>query len=195
VAKQNEITFQKYLKTAFEKRCAKNASYSLRAFARDLNVPVANLSKALNGTRGFSEKTLDQISKKLSLSSDENLFLKSLCKKEFSKSKKAKADAIDKLKQAFLYQVQLTDEKVSLVSDWYHLAIMALIDTRDFNSDHNWIAERLGLHKKVVDQAIERLLAIEALKIENDSYISTGHFFVDPKGIPSRAVREFHHQY
>lgn len=194
MAKQREITFQKYLKNAFEKRCLKNPSYSLRAFARDLDVPAANLSNALNGTRGFSQETIEKISRKLSLSYEETQFLKSLCLKDFSKSKKNKEDAVQKIKEAFLYQVQLSDQKVNLISDWYHLAIMALLDTKDFDSDHEWIAERLGLHRKVIDQAIERLISIDAIKKVNGLYQTTGHFFVDPKDIPSRAVREFHRQ-
>ena len=192
--KNSEMTFQRYLSNAFEKRCLKNPSYSLRAFARDLGVPPTNLSNALNGTRGFSEKTLDQMSKKLSLNSEEAQLLKALSQREFSKSKKIKSEAIEKIKSALLYQLKLADEKLSLISDWYHLAIMALTETKDFHSDHAWIAERLGLHIKIVDQAMERLLAVGALKKENGHYISIGNFFIDPKGIPSRSVRDFHHQ-
>lgn len=190
----HQLTFEKYLTNIFEKRCHKNASYSLRAFARDLGIPSANLSRALSGTRGFSKNTLKQISTRLSLSEPERHLLETLCEKQFGKSKKLKERAEVKLKQALLYQVKIADEKVSLISDWYHMAILALMDSNSFKSDTKWISEQLNIHEKVVDSAMERLISVGAIKKENNKLISTGNLFVDPRGVPSSAVKEFHHQ-
>ena len=189
-----ELTFEKYLTSIFEKRCQRNQSYSLRAFARDLGIPSANLSRAISGSRGFSKITLKQISTRLALSEQERQLLESLCEKQFGKSKKTKIDAEIKLKQVLLYQLKIADEKVSLISDWYHMAILALIDSNSFKSDFKWIGEELNLHEKVVVQAIDRLISVGAIKKENEQFISTGNLFVDPRGIPSAAVKDFHHQ-
>lgn len=190
----HQLTFEKYLTHIFEKRCQKNSSYSLRAFARDLGIPSANLSRAMSGARGFSKVTLKQISTRLALSEQERHLLESLCEKQFGKSKKSKEEADVKLKQALLYQVKIADEKVSLISDWYHMAILALMDLNTFKSDTTWISEQLNIHEKVVDLAIERLTTVGAIKKENGKLISTGNLFVDPRGVPSSAVKEFHHQ-
>lgn len=189
-----QLTFEKYLTHIFEKRCQKNTSYSLRAFARDLGIPSANLSRALSGARGFSKDTLKQISTRLALSEQERQLLESLCEKQFGKSKKSKEEAEVKLKQALLYQVKIANEKVSLISDWYHMAILALMDSNSFKSDIKWIAEQLNIHEKVVEVAIERLVSVGAINKENGKLISTGNLFVDPRGVPSSAVKEFHHQ-
>lgn len=166
----------------------------MRAFARDLGVPSANLSNAMNGTRGFSEMTLEKMAKKLSLNLEEKKFFKWLCEKDFSRSKKVKGEAEIKVREALIYESQMTASKAALVSDWYHLAILALSETKDFQSSPEWIAERLGLHSKVVEQAIERLIEADAMKMDGAHYVSTGHFFVDPKGVASKSVREFHSQ-
>lgn len=192
--KTNNINFQKYLRDAFERRCLKNPHYSMRAFARDLGVPSANLSNAMNGKRGFSAETLEKMAKKLSLNLEEKKFFKWLCEKDFSRSKKVKEDAEVKVHETLMYESHMTSEKAALVSDWYHLAILALSETKDFQSKPDWIAERLGLHVTVVEQALARLVEANALKIQGKKFVSTGNFFVDPKGIPSRSVREFHSQ-
>lgn len=191
---ETTLTFEKYLNSIFERRYQKNSSYSLRAFARDMGIPSANLSRALNGSRGFSKKTLEQVSKKLELNKEESSLLELLCEKQFSKSTKSKQDAALKLKQALLYQYQIANDKVSLISDWYHMAILAMMDSNHFQSDYTWIASQLGVHAKVAEQAVERLISVGAIRKEQDQLVSTGNLFVDPKGIPSTAVKDFHHQ-
>lgn len=190
----SHITFEHFLNTSFEKRCQRNANYSLRAFARDLGVSSSNLSKAMKGVRGFSKATLEHISSRLGLNKEEAQFFISLCEKKFGKSKKSKVEATEKLKQALLYNVKIADDKVALISDWYHMAVLALMDTYDFQSDTKWIADQLLIHEKVAQKAIERLISLGAVKEQDGKYISTGNLYIDPQGIPSSAVKEFHHQ-
>ena len=148
----------------------------------------------MGGQRGFSPKTLDSIGKRLSLNNSELALLQALCAKQFSRSKKVKEAAAVQIKSARLYQVHIADKNVGLISDWYHIAILALMDSNEFESDVKWIAERLNIHEKVAEQAIERLIAVGAIQKQNENLISTGNLFVDPKDIPSSAVKEFHHQ-
>lgn len=96
--------------------------------------PLQCIRLCFSGARGFSKDTLKQISTRLALSEPERQLLESLCEKQFGKSKKSKEEAEVKLKQALLYQVKIADEKVSLISDWYHMAILALMDSNSFKS-------------------------------------------------------------
>lgn len=189
-----QITFEKILNTSFEKRLKKNPSYSLRAFARDIGVTSSNLSKAMNGQRGFAKDTLQTMSIRLGLNTEETQLFKSLCESKFAKSKKAKQEAAEKLKQALLYNVKIADDKVALISDWYHMAILALMCTSGFKSNIKWIADRLLIHEKIATQAVERLMSLGVVSEVNGQWETTGNLFVDPKGIPSAAVKEFHHQ-
>lgn len=191
---QQQITFEKFLTASFEKRTKKNPSYSLRAFARDIGVTSSNLSKAMNGSRGFSKETLQIISQRLALNHEEAHLFKSLCESKFAKSKKARSEAAEKLKQALLYNIKIADDKVALISDWHHMAILALMCASDFKSDIGWISDRLLIHEKVTQQAIERLISLGMVQNVQGQFKTTGNLFIDPKGIPSSAVKEFHHQ-
>lgn len=192
--KTSELSFSRYISQQFEMRSKRNPQYSLRAFARDMHISAGNLSKAMNGKRGFSKATLEMIAKRLELNAEEKNLLISLCEKSFAKSKSTKEKAQDRLKQVLKNQSQIALDKVSLIADWYHMGILALADCANFQSKLYWIAGRLGLHEKVALQAIERLLLLKALTKKGDQIRPTGALFIDPKGIPSAAVREFHHQ-
>ena len=58
------------LKQELSSRQAKNPQYSLRAFARFLNVDPSYLSKVLHGSRCFSDKTCQEILAKLRASEE-----------------------------------------------------------------------------------------------------------------------------
>ena len=60
--------YQKYLKDEFERRKQRNSSYSLRAYARDLELPSSKLSQYLTGDCGISGKKAGEIARKLVLS-------------------------------------------------------------------------------------------------------------------------------
>ena len=62
-------------------------------------------------------------------------------------------------------------------------------------SDINWIAETLGITQIETSIAIERLIKLDLLECNSiGQYNLTGHVYVDPKGTPSQALRQFHRQ-
>ncbi len=64
------------LRLELERRKLRNAAYSVRAFARDLDLSVAFLSQILAGHRNLSEKRAHQVSLKLGLlGKNKELFL------------------------------------------------------------------------------------------------------------------------
>lgn len=189
-----QLNLKKYLRTTFEARCQRNARYSLRSFARDLGVSASNISRVMNGKRGFSNKTLEKISNRLALNESESELMLLLSKKQFGKSKKSKDEASLKLKKALIYQVKMTDDKFAVIADWYHLALLALMDRPDYQSNIKWMAQQLSLHDKIVEQALERLIDAGAVKKSKEGWTSTGNLFIDPKNIPSSAAKTFHQQ-
>jgi len=58
--------------------------------------------------------------------------------------------------------VKLEEDQLKVIGDWYHYAILALLDTEDFSNDPAWLAARLGLSKAEASLALDRL---ERLKI------------------------------
>ena len=60
-------TFGAVLRAELTHRCARNPSYSLRAFARTLDVDHATLSQILRGRRALTRETIVQLGQRLGL--------------------------------------------------------------------------------------------------------------------------------
>lgn len=183
-----------FLYSYFNKRVVNNRNYSIRAFARDMLVSPANLSKVLRGQRGFSHKTLTIVARKLQLNESEAQLLRDLTDSQFAKSVIKKNQAKKRLLTSHFVQLQIEREKVELISNWQHLALLSLLEVKGFRSDLDWMAGQLKLTKRTVKEALQNLINVGAVKVENGIYKSRGYLFVDPKGIPSEAVKEFHRQ-
>lgn len=150
---RTEISLRDLLKTELVRRCEKNPSYSLRSFAKSLELSPAFVSKLLKGDRAFTEKTIHLLSEKLALAPDQvQRFKKNL------KSKKWEAAAKD------IGYRQIGLDQFQLISDWYHFAILELVTVRNFKSDPAWIAEQLGISSYQASDALDRLLRLNYLK-------------------------------
>ncbi len=60
-------TFAAVLRAELTRRCARNPSYSLRAFARALDVDHATLSQLLRGRRSLTREVIEQLGERLRL--------------------------------------------------------------------------------------------------------------------------------
>lgn len=60
-----------FLQDEFERRRARNARYSLRAFARALDIDHATLSQMMRGQRQISDRTLEKFARQLGMAKSE----------------------------------------------------------------------------------------------------------------------------
>ncbi|MEW6057203.1 MAG: TIGR02147 family protein [Bdellovibrionota bacterium] len=187
------IGFKSFLQKQFEDRCSRNASYSLRAFARDLKLSPAGVSQILNGKQGVSPQTAETIARRLGLSSHECDYLVDLASSEFARSRKSKEAAIHRLRVRKPVP-PITLEVFKAISEWHHLALLELTMLKGFKSDAGWIARKLGISKKTVSLAIERLKMLGFLKEQDGKLIQTTEYMATPSGVPSTAIRGFHQQ-
>ncbi len=139
--------FRRFLQTELLRRCRKNPKYSLRAFAKTLQVYHATLSALLAGRRPFSAQTVRKLSAKLGLDSQ-------LTDKFLNEKSSEQED----------YRI-LTLDIFLATSEWYHDAILELTHVKGFKPRHEWIARRLGLTSDEVSLAVERLVRLELLQI------------------------------
>ncbi len=137
------------LRKEFVRRCKSNSAYSLRAFAKFLSVDQSLLSKVMSGQRSISESVGEKIASKL----------------------KIRPSRLLQSYEANLTYHQLIDDEVSLLADWSHFAILELAKTKNFKLDYKWMADRLSLHTKEVEDALERLVRMGFVAIENKSLI------------------------
>lgn len=59
--------FRQYLREELARRCQKNTQFSLRGFARMLEIEPSSLSKLLNGKRRITEAMLQRLAQKLQI--------------------------------------------------------------------------------------------------------------------------------
>ena len=129
----------------------RNTSYSQRAFAQKLGVSSGALSEIMKGKRSMSPRLKKKISAVLQLSPNEQI--------DFFDE-----DLPGNLKPVRHEYFRLSVDQFHLISDWWHFAILNLVKTKGFKSDHKWIAERLGLSTKIISEAWDRLFRIGHLK-------------------------------
>lgn len=187
--------YQKYLKDEFERRKQRNSSCSLRAYARDLEIPSSKLSQYFSGDCGISAKKASEIARKLHLGPlEEELFV---CSAEASHARDALSRDLAQTKLKKLLENVFSNvnmEKFNLIRDWYHLAILELTEVDDFQSNLEWIAGALGVDVTKVTEAVQRLERLELLDSSNERWVQTLKDFETPQDISSRAIRDYHRQ-
>lgn len=183
------------LKKQFELRTSKNSNYSLRAFARDLELIPSQLSDIMNYKKGLSEKSAEKIAIKLGLTENEiDLFILS-AKALHSRSEKIKKEA------ALILQKKLKDLKViqkfdlsefELTNNWYHLTILELLELKDCDHSLNWFAKKLKLNKAIVKSALERMEKIGWITYKNKKYQANYEQSETSYDISSESIKKFH---
>lgn len=144
--------FKTYLQEELILRCKKNPAYSLRSFAKNLDVSPSFLSKLLNGQRRVTPAIFQKLSTNLNLESDVIQKFNRMEKQDFSGDMS-------------FHDLQL--EYFKIISDWYHYALIELTHIEGFQNSPDWIARKLGISTNQVKAAIERLLLLELLETKN----------------------------
>jgi len=174
--------FRAILQEELLRRCRKNPHYSVRAFAKSLNVVPSALNEILKGTRPVSEKMKTRLGLAMGLS------LETISKIPHNKQK---------LKTPVAGFNQITLDTYAIVSDWYHYAILELIRVKDFKSEVAWVARTLSITRSEVRIAVERLRQAGMLEITSDGkWIDTaGQFATNISGeLTSAASRKLQKQ-
>lgn len=148
--------FRLWLQKQFADRCKKNPRYSLRAFAKNLDIDASSLSQILSGKRKLSKKAIQNICDKLSTSPKE-LQMFGLIKNSISDAN----------------YLQLDIDTFSVISEWYHYAILELTYVSSFKADPKWIAKKLSITVEETKSAIERLKRLGLLFEENESLVKS----------------------
>lgn len=89
----------------------------------------------------------------------------------------------------------LSLDTFSVISDWYHFAILDLTLVKGFKSDPAWIARKLGLKKFEAIGAIERMKRL-GLLVEDAGKLKKGQAFYSnySEGVTSAALKEYQRQ-
>jgi transcriptional regulator with XRE-family HTH domain len=169
--------FRLFLQEELVRRCKKNPRFSLRAFARTLDVEASALSKILNGKRSLTPRMLHRLSAQLGLGPDE------VRRYEASLRPGRAALRPPLVKPAELRPLAADEFAVS--ADWYHDAILELVAVAGFQPSGPWIARALGITVSEANFAVERLFRLGRLAA------GAGGRWLKTAGAPTKVVEPF----
>ncbi len=152
------MNYQKILKDQFLQRSRCNPQYSLRAFARDLHVAPSTLSEVFHGRHNLSQASAIKIADNLGLSETEKEYFVDLVSLHSPHAKvRDQAQKRLALKKESKVEERFSLDHFSLISDWYHLAILELAKLNQGRLDVDFIKSRLEITSLQAESALERL--------------------------------------
>ncbi len=167
-----ESFYRTYLKDELVRRTESNPRYSLRAFAKALQIDPTGLSKILSAKKPLSLKTAQKVMSRLPMNTDtRTVFLNSVVQEQQKRSlQRMRKDVLHFEKK----QIRELDGAVfRVISDWYHYAILELCQTKGFQSDARWIAKNLGIAVMEAKMAVDRLLSVGLIENKNGRIVKT----------------------
>lgn len=188
------MNYRRILKEELARRSLRNPAYSLRSFARDLNIAPSTLSEVIKGRHGFSPENANRIVMKLNLNDGERDIFRTLVSAEHGRKYSEREQAKSKLKAQKSGQAQLDPDRFDVISDWHHYAILEALALADVAHTPEWFAARLDIGLPAVESALERLERLDLIEMKNRKYVAKNTFTASPSGTPSAAVRKFHKQ-
>jgi uncharacterized protein (TIGR02147 family) len=167
------------LQKELARRCETNPRYSLRAFAKALGISHPLLSLVLSGKRKLSKKSALKVAEKLPLLPYERQFF--LGEMEFEEG-------------APKEHHQLDLDTFSIISDWFHYAILSLLDVRGARFEAGWIARRLNINIHEAKDAMERLVRLGLVEQQGQCWKQTGLPLKVENAISTAASQKYHRQ-
>lgn len=173
-----------YLKKEFQERKRIDKKFSLRSFARFLDLSPSMLSQVMSGARSLSPKTAVKIAKRCGFPDEvKERFLSLTLGADFN------TVAVNS-KDTDFRTIEM-DQFVK-ISSWKHYAILSLGRLRNVRLNSAWIASRLNISEAEAQAALDDLEAVRLLELKGDYYHSSGRSIRTRSDVPSKAIREFH---
>lgn len=182
----SSVFYQNVLMDYWTRKRRINPQFSLRAFARFLEVSPAQLSQIISGKRNLTLKTGIRISDKLRLSPAK--------KRKFVESiHPGSPGSFEGHPTSQEYYQTLMDDEFRLISEWYHFAILSLGELKSNQAKSTWIAQRLGIDPTTAQKAYDRLKRLKLIQESHGKFKQTSRPLKTTTDIPSSAIRKYHH--
>lgn len=185
---------QDYLQFEYDLRHARRPSYSMRAFARDLQMSASGFNDFMKGRVGMSPGRVQFVSDTLNWTTARTEHFQDLLRAKFDKDSGVKASAQARVKQRLkIGSGALSVDEFKIISEWHHLVILELCEMRDHVTAKQ-IAKELDITSQAASQALRRLTKLKLISLQESGYkpIESNTTFGDQ--VPSEAIRYFHSQ-
>ncbi len=187
---------REYLKTELVKRFQRRPHYSLRAFARDLELSPSTLSDFLNNKLSLSEERIQLLAKKIALESKHQDHWLDLVRLKYSKKRSDIQLAKIRIKQRLEKNGgKLSIARFKTLTTWYYLCVYHLIQMHPRFQDIDVCAKSLGITTAEVQNALMALVQVGILKFDNNIYQPQEDFVLVSEETPSEHIRKYHAQF
>jgi len=191
------ISYREQIKSVFEKRHESNKNYSLRAFARDLQLDPGQLSSVLSGKKNISLSRASELSKKLFSNPREMLIFFHSVEYDLAPSEETKNALLEKIHKIRESHSQrnsnISEDEFEIISNWYNLPILELAGIKESKVDADSAAKYFGISKAEASAGLQALTRLGFAKKSGDHFERVRPV-VTTTEIPSFGIRVFHQQ-
>jgi hypothetical protein len=167
------------LRSVFAERVARNAKYSLRAFARDLDSSPGELSLVLSGKRSLTISKVRRIAPQLGLTGNT---LTEFLQVRFEKKTKA------------LTKKQISETEIATIADWRSMAILSLLSQFPDGLSLQRIVESVRCDKVLSIMALDRLKQLGWVEERAGCFVRLTDQVITSNDRVSKAIKSFHKQ-
>lgn len=189
--------YRDMIKEQITKICSRNQNYSLRAFARDYEISPSQLSRVLAGQKNLSLLKAKLIADKLFHDTEKKNYFLSLVEYCCAKNDKNRQLALKAISEN-LYatpSINLTMDQIQYMSNWYHLAILHMVELEGFKFNSKTIAKKLSISEIEAKLAVDRLINLRLLEKDKNGQLNKTHNRIKLQpDVPSQAIRNLHKQ-
>jgi plasmid maintenance system antidote protein VapI len=177
-----ETSASEFLKNELAQRQRKNPHYSLRAYARDLDLHAGTLSAVMAGKRALPSREALRISQSLGLSPRQTQNLLGRQPVSFGVSPEAKGSR------------QILDSELNfrILSEWEYFAVLSLMETADFRPEIEQISQRLGISPMRAGIVFKGLTDAGLIQIDGTQWVKTERDIHTSEDIESAALQRAH---
>lgn len=182
---------------ALKRKQMANSLYSQRAFARDLGVSSAFVTKVLTGQRTLPLNRFKKISKLLEMDiTEQDQYLQSVV---FHSLKSPELRSLVQQRPLMVsskmdkYSRQ-DKKKFHVLGEWYNVAILDLVTCTNFNADPKVIARRLGITAQQASNSLDGLVRVGILEKKNGTYEKVEKDILFPVSQSQQLIQNFHRQ-
>jgi uncharacterized protein (TIGR02147 family) len=188
----------KLLKDRFLQKKSKHPSFSIRAWAKSLELSSHGpLQQILAGKRTLPKKYLPALKRSLGLNQRELDYLGHLIDFEKSKTEEEKSIYLFKMKKLRPKKDEihiLEVENYKYFENPLHSIIRTLMERKDFRAEPKWIQEKLVFKTSIneINEVINRLIELGSIEKKGKKLIKNKRAIQNKADIPSAGVKRFH---
>jgi uncharacterized protein (TIGR02147 family) len=187
--------YRSFLRDELANRISSNSRYSLRSFAKQMDIPASTMSELLSHKKQMTMALVTKVSDGLKMTEHESAYLKLLVQIENESNETKKLEFKKRAEQySSLSKVQSLDmDLFRLIADWYCVVVLEALELSNLNEKQ--LIKQLGISRLEYKLAIERLEKLELVeKNSQGSYQKTKADVLAGSHIPNSALRKFHQQ-